>query len=272
VKGGIVSRLDEIKARRAAATPGPWNEAGMHRSPGRPDVVWDRDGRRPIARATWLRDAEFIAHAPDDIDWLIGEVTRLSARVKNLLGEQAAGIKLMHERDRLAAELAWTQAGIARISEAWTEAVQREQRTANAHAYDLQQVRAERDVAKAALESGDACGAVGCRAVVERDRLAAQVRAVEALCAMAVPCMVDCCDEHPTVTVGLIRAALASAVTPEPTERRSPKARRERAGFPLNVPPPDPRLAAHSCCGDAHFGDGCDPSADTQETGKGEPS
>lgn len=63
-----------------------------------------------------------------------------------------------------------------------------------------------------------------------------------------------------------LRAALDASLGTPGDERREwpkvhPKATRERATFPLDVPPPNLHLAARSCCGDSHFGDGCDPEA-----------
>ena len=67
-------RLQEIRARLDAATPGPWeNEFG---------VVADANGNRhyiPNEYGDWDNpaDPDFIAHAPADIAWLLDEVERL---------------------------------------------------------------------------------------------------------------------------------------------------------------------------------------------------
>jgi hypothetical protein len=167
--------LDEIKARRAAGGQGA--KIFAHR------VV--------IASA-----AEFIAHSPDDIDWLIGEVARLTGERERFVARVTAA------EDRLAGALgigfvafgwASTDAAITiladaaaeRIATLTTDVASAELKAEHYHE-EIVASHAERDrlaaelsVAVAALESGDACGAVGCRAVVERDRLAAQVRAVE---------------------------------------------------------------------------------------------
>lgn len=98
-------RLDEIRARLQAATPGPWcaencgeksNEyvvgvafAADDENCERPLSGWpkfyDGDGNEIAARTDMVAaematraDADFIAHAPEDIAYLLGEVARLS--------------------------------------------------------------------------------------------------------------------------------------------------------------------------------------------------
>lgn len=71
----MTDRLQEIRARLNAATPGPW-----HRHDDEP---WVTNSATPPMRiiATGLRgqreNAELIAHAPADIAWLLDEVERL---------------------------------------------------------------------------------------------------------------------------------------------------------------------------------------------------
>lgn len=76
-----MGRIDEIKKRCEAATPGPWSD------------IWDAGAREwtirrgPHQTPHWLvmshvrkRDTEdfaFIAHAREDIPWLVAEVERL---------------------------------------------------------------------------------------------------------------------------------------------------------------------------------------------------
>jgi hypothetical protein len=191
--------LDEIKARRAAGGQGA--KIFAHR------VV--------IASA-----AKFIAHAPDDVDWLIGEVEQLLGEVARLRCEWSSSLTrekrwrtdvkaIRAERDAALAEADDLRRQL--LDETYRpeggEIVMRELIAAKA---ERDRLAAELAVAVAALESGDACGAVGCRALVERDRLAAQVRAVEALCVEA--------ERWPaqwrSVPPARIRAALASAATP----------------------------------------------------------
>lgn len=79
------ARIAEIKARNAARTPGPWQQAthvGEPRAlvaaaaPRRSLLGLDRDGMAIVDRAA---DAAFIAHAPEDIDALVAEVERMHA-------------------------------------------------------------------------------------------------------------------------------------------------------------------------------------------------
>lgn len=71
-----MNRLDEIKARRNATTEGNWI------TPGRTGVLGAGIVSAPaglvIAMAvTTDADADFIANAPADIDWLLAEIERL---------------------------------------------------------------------------------------------------------------------------------------------------------------------------------------------------
>ena len=73
-------RIEEIKARLDAATPGPWPDDYVYdtirhiarncefESVTDPDFGWDR-----------YSDSPLIAHAPDDIAYLLTELERLSA-------------------------------------------------------------------------------------------------------------------------------------------------------------------------------------------------
>lgn len=90
-------RLGEIDGRLSQAwdaarppwgyEPGKWND----------DVVWDMDGmgalwpvcrspQNPYAAEEWPRVAPFLAHAPGDVTWLLGEVRRLQGEVDSLRG------------------------------------------------------------------------------------------------------------------------------------------------------------------------------------------
>lgn len=57
-------RLDEIEARLSAATPGPWTRTQWEEE--QPGVPWDAD-------------AEFIAHAREDVPALIAVVRKVEA-------------------------------------------------------------------------------------------------------------------------------------------------------------------------------------------------
>lgn len=84
---GTDDRLVAIAARADAASPGPW----------------------PYAETLWAgraRDAEFIAHAREDIPWLLSQLR--DARAENeRQAEMARSINcdLVEERDMLAARL-----------------------------------------------------------------------------------------------------------------------------------------------------------------------
>lgn len=67
------NRLQEIRARLDAATPGPWEEGGF-------DRPWSVTAGRFVlderSSATRQADADLIAHAPADIAWLLDELER----------------------------------------------------------------------------------------------------------------------------------------------------------------------------------------------------
>jgi hypothetical protein len=66
----VVTDLEAIKERLAAATPGPWTQWATH-------YVCDK--REKIAGPMLARDADLIAHAPEDLAALVEEVERLRA-------------------------------------------------------------------------------------------------------------------------------------------------------------------------------------------------
>jgi len=88
-----VSRQDDIAARLAAATPGPWRgelvESTGSLSRRRESWVVSQ-AEKPwtlIARSyvdSTLSDAALIAAAPDDIAWLLAEVERLRDWITDL--------------------------------------------------------------------------------------------------------------------------------------------------------------------------------------------
>lgn len=83
-----MDRLDEIRARLAAATPGPWKNTGTGVNQ---DAEWwysveDAGGEWVYDRAGVYacreQDADFIAHAPTDMAYLLDEVARLLAELR----------------------------------------------------------------------------------------------------------------------------------------------------------------------------------------------
>ncbi len=113
-----MSQIDEIRARRGVITPGPWVKWQDHNEVFAGPVVENNSGtiaghRAQIADCDtdwgdWDEDeqpegspaanAEFIAHAPDDIDYLLAEVERLQA-------DKAALRAVVELADRLRCEL-----------------------------------------------------------------------------------------------------------------------------------------------------------------------
>jgi hypothetical protein len=72
--------LDAIEERADAATEGPWTRSGIHIWGPDPENPEDRFDVEPdmIGRADLkMADAEFIAHAREDVPALIAEVRRL---------------------------------------------------------------------------------------------------------------------------------------------------------------------------------------------------
>ena len=84
--------LEPIKERLDGATPGPWDfyilpqpvgitAATIHSEHGPRETCWTVDIPPEIGGMGTEKDAEFIAHAPEDIAALISEVERLRGQV-----------------------------------------------------------------------------------------------------------------------------------------------------------------------------------------------
>jgi len=69
-------QLDEIAARHEAATEGPWEAVDATDS----CTTLIRARSRAVGRVSSVADAEFVAHAPADVDFLLAEVRRLRTR------------------------------------------------------------------------------------------------------------------------------------------------------------------------------------------------
>lgn len=82
--------LNMIKERAKKATPGPWY-ADDERWPGNANLqYWFNTHYDGVGAAATKADAEFIAHAREDIPRLVAEVERLSKRLseaESLLSE-----------------------------------------------------------------------------------------------------------------------------------------------------------------------------------------
>jgi hypothetical protein len=86
-----MSRFNEIKERRKKATPGPWKYIGLVGDPGK-DLRHCVEGEKgkfvSLSEGFYAdyagleKDQIFIAHAPQDIDWLIKRVEELEAELK----------------------------------------------------------------------------------------------------------------------------------------------------------------------------------------------
>lgn len=119
-----MSRLDEIKARAEAATPGPWLQDGPWWTDdggseptalpcvvdaNRALVVFPPDAtdvgmKRPEDRAA---NMAFIAAAREDVPWLVSEVARLTAELAEVKRTYTpCDLDLLTERDALAAQVA----------------------------------------------------------------------------------------------------------------------------------------------------------------------
>lgn len=84
--------LDAIAARADAATAGPWFPDYDPRDDGADQVVTERLTIAFMAtpKVRHERDAEFIAHAREDVPRLVAEVRRLRAEEARLRGIEAA--------------------------------------------------------------------------------------------------------------------------------------------------------------------------------------
>ena len=128
-----MSRLDEIKARAEAATPGPWLQDGPWWTDdggseptalpcvvdaNRALVVFPPDAtdvgmKRPEDRAA---NMAFIAAAREDVPWLVSEVARLTAELAEVKRTYTpCDLDLLTERDALAAQVARVEA----LAEDW---------------------------------------------------------------------------------------------------------------------------------------------------------
>lgn len=89
-------RLQEIRARLDAATPGPWRVIEPLQQTARPArrmIVADLEAAQQSSeignvQMSWF-DTRFITHAPDDIAWLLAEIDALRERVAVLRAEIA---------------------------------------------------------------------------------------------------------------------------------------------------------------------------------------
>ena len=121
-------RLDQIRARLDAATPGPWARPDWSPVNVLPEL-WADDVDDPAERgefmciyATKEADAEFIAAAPDDIEWLLdyanGAGTAATERLDVALREKREADLCRAERDEYARRIAVLRDTLTRFVEA----------------------------------------------------------------------------------------------------------------------------------------------------------
>jgi FtsZ-binding cell division protein ZapB len=142
--------IDAIRRREQAATPGPWKavDFGDDTDPRTAYGVWGKDDDDLCIFEdvdTLLADAEFIAHARQDIPALLAEIDRLR-------GAQAtysrAVADAQQERDEFRDETVTLTTELANTSAALTESRTQAATYANeigALKAELEQMRAERD-------------------------------------------------------------------------------------------------------------------------------
>lgn len=87
-----MSRINEIQERLNNATPGPWIAVGKDKNDGHEVVVVGEytNGGEPdmwidvVYSADEVADADFIARAPEDIRFLLGEVKRFEESLNRI--------------------------------------------------------------------------------------------------------------------------------------------------------------------------------------------
>jgi hypothetical protein len=79
----VADRVDDIKARLAAATPGPWRVAhhGAWEVEAPPNQLVADCGTVDHAKA----DANLIAHAPADIRWCLDRIAKLERAAEQVV-------------------------------------------------------------------------------------------------------------------------------------------------------------------------------------------
>ena len=77
-------QLAAIEARVNAATPGSWEIVSPHLASLADAFVYGDDGRTFVATTSGIADAEFIAHAREDVPALIDRVRKLEAELTGL--------------------------------------------------------------------------------------------------------------------------------------------------------------------------------------------
>lgn len=88
-----MSRREEIAQRVEAATPGPWRDQSEHMTVYQDFVTLDYF-LRCATQSQVLADAALIAHAPEDLRWLLDENARLRDVLQQISDAAADGSML----------------------------------------------------------------------------------------------------------------------------------------------------------------------------------
>lgn len=115
-----MSRLEEIRKRLEAATPGPWdsscyNENNPSYSVNQSTKIIPAHllpGESIAFQIKKQSNAEFIAHAPEDIRWLLNEINKLQEEV---LAEHQAAVDMFIKKDTLQDKLKIAEEALGKI-------------------------------------------------------------------------------------------------------------------------------------------------------------
>jgi hypothetical protein len=82
----MTDRLDEIEARWRATKPSPWTK--VRSGPDGVRTELRHRGGGLVCERLDEADAEALAHAPDDVAWLLREVRQLRRQLFDLRGDE----------------------------------------------------------------------------------------------------------------------------------------------------------------------------------------
>jgi hypothetical protein len=92
-----MGRIDEIRARLEAATPGPWRH---YQNLGDTwTVCWEsEDGKqgRAVGDIDEMQDASFIATAPEDVRYLLEELDKAQLAIRTLAGSLQSNLDYLN--------------------------------------------------------------------------------------------------------------------------------------------------------------------------------
>ena len=104
----LLERIGEIEARAAKATPGPWQADGQFVRPSHGSPQYAECGH---LEKSWneetFANAQFVAHAREDVPWLCETVRQLVARLEEVEAQNAAMLKRIR---KLEEALIWCSA------------------------------------------------------------------------------------------------------------------------------------------------------------------